>query len=124
MKAPNSDTLYAEGDYLLESANLEMQRSEEDVVAHMVCFHARQSIANYLRGFLVYHGQIPETSLSLDSLRKQCLKIDKKFGQLDLSPIHCRHETDHENFCLEVKQVDECLRIAKKARQLVRGLEI
>ncbi len=116
----STQTLFAEADQLLKSAKQELERSQEDVVVPMVCFNARLSISNYLRGFLLARGSAPVTPLTLDHLLAQCKQHDSSFRQLDFSSIECRHEDDDESYCLATEKVVECIVIAEQTREKVR----
>jgi len=116
----NSDALYSEADYMLAAADLEMQRSSEDVVTHTICYKSRQSITNYLRGYLLHMGIEPQAPFSMEHLRKQCLAIDNHFEGLDLSVLPCREEEGHASYCLSVDKVAECLQVANEVRDMVR----
>ncbi|MDH3243184.1 MAG: hypothetical protein OEM26_01100 [Saprospiraceae bacterium] len=116
----NTDVLYSEADYMLSAANIEMQRAQEDVVAHKVCYQSRQSITNYFRGFLISRGIEPNQPLSMENLYQQCVEIDPRFKLLDLSPMPCKTEEGHASYCLSIEKVRECLGIAEKTRELVR----
>ena len=104
---------------LLSAAEHESERSEEDVVTHMICVNSRQSIANYFAGFLVKQGVAPTQPVTMQGLLDQCKEIDALFDQIDLSPIHCRCKTDDNDYCLAMDQVKECLSVAQHARSIV-----
>jgi HEPN domain-containing protein len=121
MKTINSKTLFADADQMLELADTEMNRAEEDVVTHLVCHNSRQSIANYLSGFLLDKGISIYDSTSLAELLSQCKSVDQRFAQLDLSAIHCRFEGEPDDYCLDTEEVGRCLDVARQARELVVG---
>jgi hypothetical protein len=103
---------------LLNAAEHESVRSEEDVVTHLICVNARQSIANYFAGFLIQRNVNPVKPITIQGLLDQCKEIDALFDQIDLGPVHCRSDT-HDDYCLTLDQVNECLRIARHARSIV-----
>ena len=117
----NSNVLYREADHMLEQGSHEMERAEEDVVTPMICFNVRQSLVNYLRGFLLEHNITPSWPLTLDHLHKQCIMIRPAFQQVDLQSFYCRHEESDECFCLEVHKVEECMKAAKEVQQLIHA---
>ncbi len=104
---------------LLTAAEHESERSEEDVVTHLICVNSRQSLATYFAGFLIKQGETPRQPVTMQGLLDQCKDIDALFDQIDLSPIHCRCQTHDDDYCLEMDQVKECLSIAQHARSLV-----
>jgi HEPN domain-containing protein len=112
--------LFTEADQLLKIAKQELERSQEDVVLPMVCFNARLSISNYLRGFLLAHGSTPAAPLTLEHLLSQCRHHDVAFYKLDFSSIECRHEDDNESYCLATEKVEVCVGIAWQTREIVR----
>lgn len=119
MGKDRSDILYATANELLVAAEHEQERSAEDVVTHLICTHSRLSLSNFLAGFLI-RRQIPvHHPVSLVSLLDQCKDIDSRFDQLNLSQIHCRHEKHDTDYCLDHDQVDECLKAAQQARDIV-----
>ena len=116
MEKQNVDVLITEADQLLERANEEIQRSEEDVIAYMVCHSSRQSIKNYLASFLINNGEAMKEPVTMASLMDQCRSIDGRFDLIDISPISCSHKVHDEDYCTNVNKVTECLQIAKQTR--------
>ena len=104
---------------LLSAAEHESERSEEDVVTHMICVNSRQAIANYFAGFLIKQDVTPVKPVTIQGLLDQCKEFDALFDQIDLSPIHCRCKTNDDDYCLAMDQVKECLSIAQHARSIV-----
>jgi len=104
---------------LLSAAEHESERSEEDVVTHLICVNARQSIANYFAGFLIKQSVTPVQPVTLQGLLDQCREIDALFDQIDLKPINCRCDASDDGYCLAMNQVTECLSIAQHARSIV-----
>jgi len=119
MGKDRSDILYATAKELLDAAEHEQERSAEDVVTHLICTHSRLSLSNFLAGFLI-RRQIPvHHPVSLVSLLDQCKDLDSRFDQLNLNQIHCRYEKHDQDYCLDHDQVDECLKAAQQARDIV-----
>ncbi len=116
---PVSQILFDEANLLIETAGHELERAAEDVVAPVVCFNARLSISNYLRGFLLSNGATPLSPMSLDHLLAQCRHLDDRFHALDISVIECRYEEDDESYCLGNAQVQACLDLAVQMREIV-----
>ena len=116
MQNKNVDVLINEADQLLDKAVEELQRSEEDVIAHMVCHNSRQSIVNYLASFLIKNGEQLKEPVTMASLMDQCRAVDGRFELVDISQIFCRHDVEDEEYCLNVDKVADCLRIAKQTR--------
>lgn len=119
MYKDRSDILYDTAQHLLAAAEHEDERSAEDAVTHLICTNARLSLSNFLAGFLI-RRQIPvHHPVTLVHLLEQCKALDDRFASIDLTPVHCRHETHDKDYCLEIAQVGACLRIAQQARDIV-----
>ena len=113
--------LQYQADQLLQNARSELQRSAEDVTAHLVCQSARQSLINYLSSFLLLNDVEPKEPITLAAVLDQCRSLDARFEYLDISPINCRYETHDRDYCLSVEKVDECFQIADQARAIVKS---
>ena len=113
------DKMLAYADQMLNAAQEESRRSEEDVVTHLICINARQSTANYFTGFLIKRNVALENPITIESLLDQCKILDARFEEIDLSPMYCRCETRPDGYCLDMDQVNECMRIAQWARSIV-----
>ena len=119
MGKDRSEILYTAGQDLLSKAEHELERSEEDVVTHIICSNSRMALSNFLAGYLI-RKQIPvHHPVTMVGLLEQCKSIDARFESIDLSLVHCRHETHDKDYCLEQDQVDICLKIAQQARDII-----
>lgn len=121
MQTFNADILIEKADKLLETASAELQKSEEDVTAHLVCYNSRQSIINYLISFLTKNGIEPKNPITMASLMDQCRGEDARFDLIDISEIFCRNDESHEEYCLNVEKVSDCLSIAKQTKEIVKN---
>ena len=121
MLKPDPQTLIHDADQLLIAADAEINKAAEDAVTHLICHNSRQSIANYLMGYLLNKGLHLPYPTTLDSLLEKCQSSDPKFKKIDLSNIHCRFETDDQEYCLDHKTVDACYRIALQTQELVKN---
>lgn len=117
----NVSTLYGKAQDLMRAIDQELNRPEEDAVAHFICHNSRQCIKNYLTGFLNENGIVPKDPVSLDSLLKQCQALDVRFLRLDMSPISCRLENEIEDHCEDLSKVRECYQVAQQIQQLVQA---
>lgn len=104
---------------LMEIAEQEAERSYEDVVTHIICVNSRLALSNYLNGFLMRNDVVSPQPASLDVLLDKCRQIDARFNEIDLAPVHCSCQVDGEDYCLEVEQVEDCLKVAQHARSVV-----
>lgn len=119
MATNHSDTLFTMAEELLSHAEHEQERSEEDVVTHLICNNSRQSISNFLAGFLIQKNIEIDHPVTLVSLLEQCKSVDARFESLDLTSVSCRHDTHDRKYCLEPEQVDACIKVAKETRSIV-----
>jgi len=69
----------AENDLL----NIENNLAAAEVPWDTVCFHAQQATEKLLKGFLVFHGQIPARTHDLIVLLTACVQIDQELGDLE-----------------------------------------
>ena len=113
------DKLLEYAEELLSTAERESERSGEDVVTFLICSNARQATVNYLAGFLMQRNINVEQPVSLQGLLDQCSKVDARFENVDSGPMYCRCETHNDDYCLDVDQVNKCMRIAQWARSIV-----
>ena len=119
MTAIHPDTFFTLAEELLVAAEHEMERSEEDLVTHLICNNSRQSLSNFLSGFLLQQNVSITHPATLASLLKQCQSLDARFELLDLSEMHCRHEIHSMSYCLDPRQVEMCIKVAQQARSIV-----
>jgi hypothetical protein len=119
MVKDRSDILFATGKELLQAAEMEQQRSEEDVVTHLICTHSRLALSNFLAGYLLRKQIAVHHPITMAKLLEQCKAIDARFDNIDLNQVTCRNETHDKAYCLETYQVDVCLYIAQQARDIV-----
>lgn len=122
MDTQKADILLQEADRMVQDAGEEMMRAAEDAITHSVCFKSRQAIINYLTVFLLNNGIRPADPPTMAALLDQCRSIDGRFDLINIDNIHCRFEAEDKEYCLSVKQVDECLRIANQAKGIVKGV--
>ena len=115
----HADILFRLANEMMADVEWRMNRTRDGVLTHAACFNARQSIFNYLRGYLLVNDIAPNEPATLVSLWSQCKQIDSNFDQLDLAPIQCRDAVHRNDLCLDRNQVNECWNIAKMTRTLV-----
>ncbi len=113
------EQLFHHADELIQLAENEQSRSEEDTVTHLICTNARLSIHHLLTAFLLQHNAPILPPASIASLQHQCQAIDGRFDTLDLDHMPCRYEPVGKRYCLERDEVDACLVAAKEVRSLV-----
>ncbi|MDX1406494.1 MAG: hypothetical protein R3330_00125 [Saprospiraceae bacterium] len=113
------DQLLQQAEELFQAAEREKERSEEDVVTHLLCVNSRQSLVNYLAVFLMRRNIPLGQPVTVDGLHRQCCEVDARFEALDLSPVHCRCQTHDNDYCLDLGQVQQCMDAARQARAIV-----
>jgi hypothetical protein len=122
MQATTPQSLFTEADQLLMVADEEINRAQEDAVTHLICHNSRQSIANYLAGYLIEKGQHVPYPATLDGLLERCKAIDGRFSEIDFSPVQCRFDKDvTKEYCLDFEEVGQCFRIAQQTQALVKS---
>ena len=119
MHINRTEGLFTLAEELLLAAEHEQQRAEEDVVSHLICINSRQSISNYLAGFLLQKDIPIQHPVSINSLLEQCNAVDPRFEMLDLQPVECRCDVHDKQYCLDLNKVKSCLLIAQHVRSIV-----
>jgi len=99
-----------------------MQKSETDVVSFLVCHHARQSIYNYFKAFLLLNDEEPPSGASVEDLYQLCLKKDTQFENIDLSPVECKKDNSNSEYCLQPKEVGTCLQTARSLEKIFKKI--
>jgi hypothetical protein len=119
MQSPKFDTIARKADYLFQPTATESDRFEDDFVAYEACKDSRESIRSYFLSFLLKNHIKPKASITLANLYEQCKVIDKKFEPIDLSCFLCRHDSEHDNYCLGIDKVNPCMKVAEQTRKVV-----
>jgi len=96
----------------LNEANEELFKPKEDVVSYMVCKNAQFAVENFLKGYLIKNGVDPDDHKTIDSLYKQCKKINPKFKKVELSDFECKSHKMDSRYCEEVSKVSSCFTAA------------
>ena len=119
MEITKIQNLIKEADQLINTADDEMNRAEEDVVTHLVCHTSRKALSNYMRAYLLQNKVDMGETASLENLLIECKTFSKEFDQVDLSQVHCRFDHDDNEFCLSIDQVDYCRTVASKVKSIL-----
>jgi len=96
----------------LNEANEELFKPKEDVVSYLVCKNAQFAVENFLKGYLMKNGVNPDDYKTIDSLYKQCEKINPKFKRIELSDFECKPHEMGTRYCEEVSKVSSCFTTA------------
>lgn len=113
--------LWDEADQLLMQADTELNRPEEDVVSPLVCNISRLAIRKYLTGYLMKNGIEPDIPTTMGSLLEQCCSHNRKFKDIDFSPINCHNEEHDNDYCLSVEEVGGCYKVAQFTEDIVKN---
>lgn len=108
----------------LNEAKQELFRPEEDMVSFLVCKNSQHAIENYLKGYLLKNGVDVEDCLTIDSLYKQCLVINKNFEKVDLSDFQCKGHDINSRYCTEIPKVSNCFDAADNLDTFLRKEKI
>lgn len=113
--------LLNEADKKLQRAEKEYNRPLEDVVELSVCLSVKEALSNYLKAFLLYYNIQPDASGAPAELLNQCISVNEKFTEIDLSPVNCKNQNpeNHGRYCLSHDKTQECFAVAKKAKEMV-----
>lgn len=104
----------------LFEANKELMRPEEDVVSFVICKNAQFAIENYLKGYLFKNGFNADNLQTIEELHKECININPKFKNVDLSEINCKSGKTAEKYCYEVSKVSKCFDVANSLDTLLK----
>lgn len=104
----------------LQEANEELCRPEEDVVTFLVCKNSQTAIENFLKGYLLSKGIDAQDYKSINSLYEQCVAVNPKFKDLDLSGFTCKSYAPDSRSCSGTEKVSKCFEIAGSLDEFFR----
>lgn len=119
-----ANKLFSDASKKLNEANKELFKPKEDLVTYMVCKNAQFAVENYLKGFLLQNGVNPAKYKTVESLYEQCIKLNKKFEEVDLSDFNCKSHDLDSRYCNEVSKVSNCFDIADNLDTFLRREKI
>ena len=108
----------------LNEANEELFKPKEDISSYVVCKNAQYAIENFLKGFLLQNGINPDDFKTIDKLYEQCITVNKKFKEIDLTDFACKSYKMDSRYCNEVSKVSNCFVIADNLDTLFRREKI
>ncbi len=108
------------------------EQASSNPATDMVCFHMQQCVKKYLKAFLILHGREISKTHNITFLVRQCMEIDKAFGNLpedDLDSltdyaVEVRYPDDF--YMPSSSEAGKAIEIAELVRRFVReklGLE-
>lgn len=119
-----ANKLFTDASKKLNEANKELFKPKEDLVTYMVCKNAQFAVENYLKGFLLQNGVNPSKYKTVESLYEQCIQLNKKFEEVDLSDFNCKSHDLDSRYCNEVSKVNNCFDIADNLDTFLRREKI
>lgn len=108
---------------LLNRAEEELNKPQEDVVSLSICQGTKESLDLYLKAFLLRHEAADIDAGSMVDRLERCRVFDKRFDSIDLQTLECveGHSCHMNQYCLSINKVSECLAVAKLVRAQVHG---
>ena len=116
--------LFSEAIKKLQEANEELCRPEEDVVSYLVCKNSQNAIEKFLKGYLLGKGIDPQNYKNINSLYEQCVAINPKFKDLDLSDFTCKSYAPDSRSCSGTEKVSKCYEIAGNLNAFFRKEQV
>ena len=110
-----------DGNKMLQLAQDEVNRPEEDVVSLSVCKGTKLTLDLFISAFLLKNNVDPTSLNGIVERYEKCLIIDPTFDKIDIYQLDCMDEKgcDASRYCLSVKKVNDCLKIAEDIRTKV-----
>jgi len=102
---------------LLSRAKNELCKPEEDVVHYSVCQNAYDAIVNYLGSFLLDNDVEFEKTSNVEDLLSSCRSIDKRFNDLNLSPLY--NPTKSQDVWMSINTANSFMAMAENTRKMV-----
>ena len=119
MRTPDPQVLLHQANLAFKYASEELNKSKDDLVTHTICNQSRNSIRDYLMGYVVAkRAEIPNPA-TIEKLAEVCKTLDPKFHTLNLEPIRCRMKTTDDDYCLDSDTVSECYKVAEDVKRMV-----
>lgn len=119
-----ANLLFDDAAKMLNEANQELFRPEEDVVSFLVCKNAQTAIEKYLKAYLYKNGVEAEEYASIKELYMACKKINPKFEEVDLGDINCKVEKHEARACSDIEKVSRCYNAAENLDSFLRKEKI
>ena len=115
------DQMIYDGNKMLQTAQYELNRPEEDVVTLSVCRGTKLTLDMFLSAFLLKNNIDPLSFNSINERYEKCLILDPTFKKVDIYHLDCVDEKgcDISRYCLSVEKVNECLKVAEDIRNKV-----
>lgn len=109
-------------------AQNELNRPSEDVVPISVCFSVRQSMLEWMQGFLQFANHTGSKDAQLDNLLAHCRACAPAFNSVKLDAVMCCKEDSSQwekSYCLAVSNLCGCLKTASEIKaQVMKALNL
>ncbi len=115
-----AEQYFSKGSKKLHEADQELYKPGEDVVSLVICQSTKESIENYLKGFLTLRGFDIEEDQTLGDLMERCRMLDPKFHDIRIEEIDCRNVKDSTLHCEEIEKFGACYEVADQLDTLLR----
>lgn len=119
MRTPDPQILIHQANLSYNYASNELNKAKEDLITHVICHQSRNSIRDYLMGYIVANKVDLPNPATIENMAEVCKNIDPVFHKLDLSPIQCKMKTLDEDYCLDIKTVGACYKVAGDVKKMV-----
>ena len=110
-------TLYNQAEDLLESAQEEMMRPEEDIVPYLVCQKCFYAISHYLKGYLKHQDINYSTEAELTELLDLALQSNDQFKAINRTFL--KQPADTEDVWMNIDRARDFIELTKKTRYMV-----
>jgi len=117
----NALQIFKKAQNKITSANEELLKPQNAIVSYAVCRYSRTAIKLLLESFLTKNKIPLNKKESIALLLERCALINKKFREIHLNKINCRHEIIDTSYCSDVNKVSSCFDVAKEIEQLVKN---
>jgi hypothetical protein len=112
------DQMIYDGNKMLQKSMDELNRPEEDVVSLSVCRGTKMTLDLFISAYLLKNNIDPNSLNSTVERYEKCLILDPTFDKIDIYQLDCMEKDgcDASRYCLSVKKVNECLKVAEDIR--------
>lgn len=115
MQDHHFETTLEQADRLLQFAEEEYYRPQEDIVLDQIGQHIQNATAHYLAAFLIRHAREVRPTMPITHLLKLCTELEPKFHKLEIDTklIEPPSLLDHND-------INQALALAKKIGDISR----
>lgn len=103
---------------LLNEANSELFRPENDSVMLCACQSIKKAVKKILRTYLA-ENNVESSTESIEGLLNECRHLNPTFNSVQLSSFECRSHDHCDSYCLDENKVRSCFTQAKLLEEFV-----